>query len=69
MGGGFSLLSGAISTDNGLNITKLFLAILTLFYDFVMLFQRFCLYPPKKGKTHQSLLEDLEEEETETKPC
>lgn len=50
IGGTFSLASGSVSVSDGLNISKLCLAILTLFYDAIFLFQRFVLYPTKKQK-------------------
>lgn len=56
IGGTFSLASGSVSVSDGLNITKLCLAILTLVYDFIFLFQRFVLYPPKKSLNQQQSL-------------
>ncbi len=44
VGGTFSLASGSISVNNGLNVTKLFLAILTIFYDIIFVFQHYVLY-------------------------
>ena len=48
VGGAFSLMSGSISVSNGLNFTKLMLAILTIFYDLIFVFQHYVLYRPKK---------------------
>ena len=50
IGGGFSLASGGISVENGLNITKLALALLTIVYDLIFVFQHYLLYRPKKEK-------------------
>lgn len=44
VGGSFSLASGSISVQNGLNVTKLFLAILTVVYDLIFVFQHYVLY-------------------------
>lgn len=60
IGGIFSLISGAISTENGLNIVKLALAILTLVYDIIILIQAFILYPNPTN--------DAKSEREESKP-
>ena len=48
IGGIFSLISGSLSTDNGLNIIKLALAIMTIAYDLLFIFQHYVLFrnPP-----------------------
>ena len=61
VGGAFSLLSGAVSTDKGLNITKLLLAVLTLCYDFGFLFQRYYLYPLRSSRKTPSKLPETPE--------
>jgi cystinosin len=50
IGGAFSLMSGSISVSNGLNLTKLMLAFLTIFYDLIFVFQHYVLYRPSKKK-------------------
>lgn len=44
LGGIFSFASGTESVSNGLNMTKLILAILTVVYDLFFIFQHYCLY-------------------------
>jgi hypothetical protein len=39
-----------MSVSNGLNITKLILAILSVFYDFIFIIQHYCLYNKNKSK-------------------
>ena len=56
VGGTFSLASGSISLQNGLNITKLFLALLTVIYDLIFVFQHYVLY---KGKDFDCEKENL----------
>ena len=49
LGGLLSLISGLVSMENGFNFAKTGLAILTIAYNLVFFFQRFCLYRiPKK---------------------
>ena len=50
VGGGTSLASGSISIENGLNVTKLFLAILTVMYDMIFVVQHYVLYRKKDGQ-------------------
>ena len=47
VGGTFSLASGSISISNGLNLTKLFLALLTVVYDIIFVIQHYVLYRGK----------------------
>ena len=44
VGGTFSLASGSVSLQNGLNVTKLFLALLTVIYDVIFVVQHYVLY-------------------------
>ncbi len=62
MGGGFSLASGSVALSNGLNITKLMLAILTVVYDLIFMVQHYVLYRGNDENT-QKLIEDLVEVE------
>lgn len=48
IGGVFSFASGSLSVSNGLNVTKLVLAILTIIYDLIFMFQHYCLYNKKQ---------------------
>ena len=64
MGGGFSLASGSVALSNGLNITKLMLAILTVVYDLIFVVQHYVLYKGNDENT-QKLIEDLVEVEAE----
>ena len=50
VGGGTSLASGSISIENGLNVTKLFLAILTVIYDMIFVIQHYVLYRKKDSQ-------------------
>ena len=51
VGGIFALVSGSISVENGLNIAKFGLALMTIVYDLIFLFQAFVLYrKPKKSE-------------------
>lgn len=45
IGGIVCLISGFISISKGYNVTKIFLAILTIFYDVIFIFQHYVLYP------------------------
>ena len=47
IGGGFSMASGGLSVSNGLNVTKVILAFITIFYDLLFCFQHYCLYRKK----------------------
>ena len=51
------MASGNLSVSNGLNITKVALAFLTIFYDLIFIVQHYVLYRPKKAsnETSQSL--------------
>ena len=49
VGGLFSLASGSIEINNGLNVTKLVLAVTTVFFDSIFIIQHYCLYPQAKG--------------------
>lgn len=57
IGGVLSLLSGSVSTEDGINITKLCLAILTLLYDFIFLGQRY-RYKQSKGNLQHGVFEE-----------
>jgi cystinosin len=48
LGGALSLISGS-AVDNGLNIAKVGLGILTLFYNLIFMLQAFILYPSRKN--------------------
>lgn len=48
VGAAFSMASGGLSAENGLNITKLILAFLTLFFDIIFIIQHYCLYGENK---------------------
>ena len=58
VGGSFSLASGGISTENGLNIAKFALALLTIVYDLIFIFQHYVLYrnPPQRQKEEEDSL-------------
>ena len=58
VGGSFSLASGGISTENGLNIAKFALALLTIVYDLIFIFQHYVLYrnPPQQQKEEEDSL-------------
>lgn len=58
VGASFSIASGSLSVSNGLNITKMALALLTIFYDLIFVFQHYVLYrkPRKKDAESESLL-------------
>jgi cystinosin len=43
-GGVFSFASGSIALDNGLNATKLILAIITIVFDLIFVVQHYCIY-------------------------
>lgn len=60
VGAAFSMTSGGLSVSNGLNITKLVLAFLTIFYDLIFVFQHYCLYNKKS-------VDEKKEELTEEK--
>ena len=38
------MASGGLSTDNGLNVTKVLLAFLSIVYDLIYCVQNYCLY-------------------------
>jgi cystinosin len=44
IGGIFSMASGGLSVTNGLNLTKLILAVLTIFFDLIFVVQHYCIY-------------------------
>ncbi len=44
VGGTFSLASGSVSVQNGLNVTKLILAFLTVVYDLIFVVQHYVMY-------------------------
>jgi cystinosin len=44
IGGTFSMASGGLSVSNGLNISKVVLAFLSVFYDLLFCFQHYVLY-------------------------
>lgn len=52
VGGVFSFTSGGLSVTNGLNLTKVILAFITVFYDLIFCFQHYVLYkkPPKNDQ-------------------
>ena len=56
VGATFSIASGSLSVSNGLNITKMVLAILTVFYDIIFVIQHYCLYNPRRQKSDYSSL-------------
>lgn len=52
IGGVFSMASGGLSVSNGLNISKVILAFLSIFYDLLFCFQHYVLYRhPKHPKS------------------
>lgn len=38
------MASGGLSVNNGLNLTKVILAFITVAYDLIFCFQHYCLY-------------------------
>ena len=48
-GGIFSMASGGLSVENGLNITKVVLSFITIFYDIFFCFQHYCLFRERKN--------------------
>lgn len=44
VGAGFSIASGSLSVSNGLNVTKMVLALMTVGYDLIFIVQHYCLY-------------------------
>lgn len=44
VGGAFSIASGGLSVENGLNLTKMALAILTVIYDLIFIIQHYVLF-------------------------
>ena len=48
VGASFSMAGGSLSLSNGLNITKLALAILIIFYDTLFIIKHYILYNPKR---------------------
>jgi hypothetical protein len=61
VGGSLSLASGSISLENGLNVTKLFLAILTVGYDLIFMFQHYVLYRNNDGELEEILAREVED--------
>ncbi len=56
VGGGMSLASGSVSLQNGLNITKLVLAVLTVVYDTIFVVQHYVLYRGNDRKEEERKL-------------
>ena len=60
------MASGGLSVTNGLNITKVILAFITVVYDLFFCFQHYCLYRQKDsekyGEQAQSLVNKDEHE-------
>lgn len=54
VGGVFSMASGGLSVSNGLNVSKMILAILTVFYDLIFVVQHYCIYNPKRRKNKEN---------------
>jgi cystinosin len=52
VGAAFSIASGSLSISNGLNVTKMILALLTVVYDIIFVIQHYCLYNKKEPKEH-----------------
>jgi cystinosin len=53
VGATFSIASGGLSVSNGLNVTKMILAIMTIGYDFIFVIQHYCLYNDKNKKKRE----------------
>lgn len=64
-GGIFSFASGSIDTSNGLNITKVILAVMTIFYDLVFVIQHYCIYRGSSDREEFYRGDDTKDEETE----
>ena len=65
VGASFSIASGSLSTSNGLNLTKMALAFLTVFYDIIFVFQHYVLYrerPESVGKGESLLTKERQED-------
>lgn len=65
VGASFSIASGSLSVSNGLNVTKLALALLTVFYDLIFVFQHYVLYRKQADKVEKDeglLTEEGEED-------
>jgi cystinosin len=58
VGGVFSIASGALSVSNGLNITKMVLAIVTIVYDLIFVFQHYVLYRKRKVERSEGMGEE-----------
>jgi len=54
-GGAFSLISGLLSQEKGVNIVKLILAIISLLYDVLFCVQHFILYRQRKEDPVENL--------------
>ncbi len=50
VGAAFSFASGGLSVQNGLNLTKVILAFITVAYDLLFCFQHYVLYRPGKQR-------------------
>lgn len=68
MGGIFSFASGSIEVGNGLNVTKLILAILTIVYDMIFIVQHYCIYPKSSEKKSFYLDEAATGDEAKQEP-
>lgn len=44
IGGIFSMASGGLSVENGLNVVKVVLSFITIFYDVFFCVQHYCLF-------------------------
>ena len=62
VGGVFSFASGSIEVGDGLNVTKLILAITTVFFDVIFIVQHYCLYK-NKGEFYEKEGGEKETEE------
>lgn len=56
VGAAFSIASGSLSVSNGLNVTKMVLALLTIFYDSIFVFQHYVLYRKRAPRSDEELL-------------
>jgi hypothetical protein len=59
VGGTFSLASGTMSISNGVNVTKVVLAGVTILYDLLFVFQHYCLYNQKDWGKRDLTIEEI----------
>jgi cystinosin len=58
IGGVFSMTSGGLSAENGLNLTKVILGFITIVYDVLFCIQHYCLFRNSEEENDQKLIDD-----------